>query len=294
MSVFPTKILLATDGSEDAAQATEAATDLAKKSGSELHVVHVWHDVPSPYAHKFVRGELKRQGQEILDEQVRKIEEAGGTVTRAHLREGRTSDEVIKLSEELAVGLLVVGSRGMGTVRRILMGSHSEEIVHRARVPVLVVRRGDSAWPPERVIVGEDFSDHARKAGELAASIASLYGSQLILIYAHPDLPEVPPGEARDAAVRELGDIRERDEERLESRAEELKEILGSRPEIRVSDGYPAKVILEAANEAPKPPLVAVGSRGLAGITRTRLGSVSTKVVTAAPGPVLVAPHVEE
>jgi nucleotide-binding universal stress UspA family protein len=294
MSVFPTKTLLATDGSEDAAQATEAATDLAKKSGSELHVVHVWHDVPSPYAHKFVRGELKRQGQEILDEQVRKIEEAGGTVTRAHLREGRTSDEVIKLSEELAVGLLVVGSRGMGTVRRILMGSHSEEIVHRARVPVLVVRRGDSAWPPERVIVGEDFSDHARKAGELAASIASLYGSQLILIYAHPDLPEVPPGEARDAAVRELGDIRERDEERLESRAEELKEILGSRPEIRVSDGYPAKVILEAANEAPKPPLVAVGSRGLAGITRTRLGSVSTKVVTAAPGPVLVAPHVEE
>jgi len=294
MSVFPTKILLATDGSEDAAQATEAATDLAKKSGSELHVVHVWHDVPSPYAHKFVRGELKRQGQEIRDEQVRKIEEAGGTVTRAHLREGRTSDEVIKLSEELAVGLLVVGSRGMGTVRRILMGSHSEEIVHRARVPVLVVRRGDSAWPPERVIVGEDFSDHSRKAGELAASIASLYGSQLILIYAHPDLPEVPPGEARDAAVRELGDIRERDEERLESRAEELKEILGSRPEIRVSDGYPAKVILEAANEPPKPPLVAVGSRGLAGITRTRLGSVSTKVVTAAPGPVLVAPHVEE
>jgi len=294
MSVFPTKILLATDGSGDAAQATEAATDLAKKSGSELHVVHVWHDVPSPYAHKFVRGELKRQGQEILDEQVRKIEEAGGTVTRDHLREGRTSDEVIKLSEELAVGLLVVGSRGMGTVRRILMGSHSEEIVHRARVPVLVVRRGDSAWPPERVIVGEDFSDHSRKAGELAASISSLYGSQLILIYAHPDLPEVPPGEARDAAVRELGDIRERDEERLESRAEELKEILGSRPEIRVSDGYPAKVILEAANEAPKPPLVAVGSRGLAGITRTRLGSVSTKVVTAAPGPVLVAPHVEE
>ena len=294
MSVFPTKILLATDGSEDAAQATEAATDLAKKSGSELHVIHVWHDVPSPYAHKFVRGELKRQGQEILAEQVRKIDEAGGTVTRDHLREGRTSDEVIKLSEELAVGLLVVGSRGMGTVRRILMGSHSEEIVHHARVPVLVVRRGDSAWPPERVIVGEDFSDHARKAGELAASVAALYGSRVILIYAHPDLPEVPPGEVRDAAVRELGDIRERDEERLESRAEELKEILGSRPEIRVSVGYPAKVILEAANEAPKPPLVAVGSRGLAGITRTRLGSVSTKVVTAAPGPVLVAPHVEE
>lgn len=291
MSEFPTKILLATDGSEDAAQATEAAVDLAKKSGSELHVVHVWHDVPTSYRHGFVRSELKRQGQEVLDEQIRQIEEAGGTVTQTHLREGRTSDEVIELSEELGAGLLVVGSRGMGTVRRLLIGSHSEEIVHHAGVPVLVVRRGESAWPPERVIVGEDFSDDARKAGELAGSVAAQYGAQLVLIYAHPDLPEVPPGEARDTALRELGDIREREEERLKSRAEELQEILGSRPEVRVSDGYPAKVILEAASEGTKPPLVAVGSRGLAGITRTRLGSVSTKVVTAAPGPVLVAPH---
>ena len=294
MSVFPTRILLATDSSENALRATEAAVDLSNRSGSELHLVHVWHDVPGPYAHKFVRGELKRQGQEVLDEQIRKIEESGGTVAKAHLREGRTSEEVVRLADDLDVGLLLVGSRGMGTVRRILMGSHSEEIVHHAHVPVLVVRRGESVWPPTRVIVGEDFSEDAKRAGELAASIAALYGSRVTLIYAHPDLPEVPPGEVRDAAARELGDIRERDEERLESRAEELGTLLDSRPEIRVSDGYPAKVILEAANEGEKPALVAVGSRGLAGITRTRLGSVSTKVVTAAPGPVLVAPHVEE
>jgi nucleotide-binding universal stress UspA family protein len=291
MSVFPTKILLATDGSEDAAQATEAAADLASKSGSELHVMHVWHDVPGPYRHGFVKRELRRQGQEILDEQVQKIESAGTVVTQAHLRGGRTSDEVIGLSEELGVGLLVVGSRGLGTVRRIFMGSHSEEIVHHSHVPVLVVRRGYAAWPPDRVVVGEDFSDDARKAGEL---IAGLYEAEVILIYSHPDLPEVPPGEARDAAVQEMGDIRSQDEERLESRADELAEIAGSRPQTRVSDDYPATVILAATHEGSKPPLVAVGSRGLAGITRTRLGSVSTKVVTAAQGPALVVPHAEE
>src|SRR5918997_405627 len=126
MSAFPTKILLATDGSEDAAQATGAAADLASKSGTELHVVHVWHDVPGPYRHGFVKRELRRQGQEILDEQVRKIEESGATVTKAHLRGGRTTDEVIKLGDELEAGLLVVGSRGLRGVRRILIGSHSE------------------------------------------------------------------------------------------------------------------------------------------------------------------------
>jgi nucleotide-binding universal stress UspA family protein len=293
MSVFPTKILLATDGSEDARRATEAAADLAGKSGSELHVVHVWHDVPG-FAHAFVKRELRRQGQEILDEQVQKIEASGGTITQAHLRGGRTSDEVIELSEELGVGLLVVGSRGLGTVRRILIGSHSEEIVHHARVPVLVVRRGESAWPPSRVIIGEDFSGDARKAGELAASIGALYGSQVLLVYAHPDLPEVPSGEARETVAQELRGAREQDEERLEGRADELGEILGSRPEIRVSDGYPAAVVLRAAHQETPPPLIAVGSRGIAGIRRTRLGSVSTKVVTAAPGPVLVYPHVEQ
>ena len=293
MSVFPMKILLATDGSADAARATEAAADLAGKSGSELHVVHVWHDVPGPYRRGFVKRELRRQGEEILQEQVQKIESAGGTVAQAHLRGGRTSNQVIGLSDELGVGLLVVGSRGMGTVRRILMGSHSEEIVHHAHLPVLVVRRGDSAWPPSRVVIGEDFSEDAKKAGELATNIAGLYGSQVTLVYAHPDLPEVPPGEVRDTAVQELDDIRGRDEERLESRAGELEEILGSRPEVMVSDDYPAVVILQAAQKETPPPLVAVGSRGLAGLTRTRLGSVSTKVVTAAPGPVLVVPHTE-
>ena len=67
---------------------------------------------------------------------------------------------------------------------------------------------------------------------------------------------------------------------------------LGSKPEVRLSGDYPAKVLLDASQEA-RPTLIAVGSRGRTGIARTRLGSVSSKVVTAAHGPVLVYPHVD-
>ena len=122
MSAFPQKILVATDGSADAERATEAAADLTKRAEAELHVVHVWHDVPG-FAHDFVKRELKRQGQEILDEQVEKIRGTGAAVAEAHLRGGRTSNEVIALSEEIGAGLLIVGTRGLGTVQRILMGS---------------------------------------------------------------------------------------------------------------------------------------------------------------------------
>ena len=290
MSVLPDRILLSTDGSQDAVRAAGAASDLAKRSGAELHVVHVWHDVRG-FAHDFVKRELRRQGQEILDEQVEKIRASGGEVTKAYLRKGRTSNEVIALSKEIDADLLVVGSRGLGTVRRILMGSQSEEIVHHAQVPVLVIRGADDFWPPARIVVGEDFSDDARKAGELAAAIGKLYGAEGLLVYSHPDLPEVPPGETR-STVENLTEMRERDESMLEDRARELEEILGSRPETRISGGYPANVLLEAS-QSVRPSLVAVGSRGLTGIMRTRLGSVSTKVVTAAQGPVLVYPHVE-
>jgi nucleotide-binding universal stress UspA family protein len=238
-----------------------------------------------------VKRELRRQGQEILDGQVERVRAAGSEVAKAHLRKGRTANEVIALTEEIEVDLLVVGSRGLGTVQRILMGSQSEEIVHRAQVPVLVLRGGEDFWPPSRVVIGEDFSEDARSAGDLAASIGRLYDAAGLLVYSHPDLPEVPPGEAR-STVSDLMNMRGRDESMLDERATDLQEILGSRPEVRVSEGYPANVLLEASQEV-QPSLVAVGSRGLAGIMRSRLGSVSTKVVTAARGPVLVYPHVE-
>ncbi|MBA2535596.1 MAG: universal stress protein, partial [Rubrobacter sp.] len=127
--------------------------------------------------------------------------------------------------------------------------------------------------------------------GELAAAIGGLYGAGGLLLYSHPDLPEVPPGEARSTASN-LIDMRERDEQMLDDRSGRLEEILGSKPKVRLSGGYPARVLLEASMEV-QPSLLVVGSRGLAGMARTRLGSVSTKVVTAAPGPVLVYPHVE-
>lgn len=90
-----------------------------------------------------MKAELERQGREVLDEQVKRIEDAGGTVLGTHLRKGRSA-------EEIGVGLIVLGSRGLGPVGRLAMGSVSEGVVHHARVPVLVMRGGVQAWPPSR------------------------------------------------------------------------------------------------------------------------------------------------
>ena len=286
MSVLPSRILLATDGSEDAALATRAAVDISRKSGSELHLVHIWRNVPSPYAHSFVKRELQRQGQEVLDKQAKRIEGDGGRISGMHLRQGRISDEVIELARELGAGLLVVGSRGHGQIGRILMGSHSEEIVHRARLPVLVLRRA-TVWPPARLVIGDDNSEDAKKAGELAASLGELFGiSEALLMRTYPRLVE----QASDVGASDYA--MQRAEKDLEARAAELEEVLGYRPQTKLAAGEAAVAILEAAREGDGSALVAVGSRGLGTVRRTRLGSTSTKVVQAAPGPVLVYPHV--
>jgi nucleotide-binding universal stress UspA family protein len=150
MSIFPTRILLATDGSEEAQLALQTAVDLASSTGSELHVATVgreyhpaYYEIPEPeeIREKALRT-LEREAQRILDEQVRKIEEAGGTVTEVHPRMGgRRDQEIVRLGEEIGAGLIVMGSRGLGGLRRALMGSVSDSIVRHAHCPVLVVRK---------------------------------------------------------------------------------------------------------------------------------------------------------
>jgi len=152
MSIFPAKILLAADGSEEAQLALLTALDQANSTNSELHLVTVgpWNPDPAYATHEVsfrwqtyeeVSEAIGKEAQQILDEQVKKIQEAGGAVQEAHLRRGRKDQEIVRLAEEIGAGLIVVGSRGRGGVRRALMGSVSDSVVRHAHCPVMVVRK---------------------------------------------------------------------------------------------------------------------------------------------------------
>ena len=114
MDFPPAKVLLAADGSKDAALASWAAANVCEVTGAELHVIHAWHTVPTTRLRPFMRGELKRLGEELLEKGVRQVEEAGGRLTDAHLVEGRAADEILHLAEDIGAGLVVIGSRGLG------------------------------------------------------------------------------------------------------------------------------------------------------------------------------------
>jgi nucleotide-binding universal stress UspA family protein len=150
MSIFPTTILLATDGSKEGELAARTAVDIAASTNSELHMVtvarhehaHVY-DLPEEPGdvQKSLYEAIERKARELLDEQVKKIEQSGGTIPQeVHLLRGHPDREIVHLAEEIGAGLIVIGSRGQGGVRRALMGSVSDSVVRQAHCPVLIVR----------------------------------------------------------------------------------------------------------------------------------------------------------
>ena len=301
MSALPDKILLATDGSEDAALAARIAADLSTRAGSELHVIHVLEPLPrfaypgvTPDVYSYVLDEQREEGHKLLDEQVERITESGAKVHRAHLVAGPPVDGILDVAEEIDADLIVVGSRGLGPIKRLALGSISEGVVHHASRPVLVARGGERAWPPRRIVVGDDGSEDAQRAGELVASMSKLFGAKVILVRAHPPFRSKVSREGRSSQLQAFYDALLEDEKDLKRRAGELEDVLGSRPPAAVVQGDAATTIVGAAEHDREPTLVVVGSRGLGPIRRLRLGSVSTKVVRAAGEPVLVYSHPRE
>jgi nucleotide-binding universal stress UspA family protein len=292
LSVFPAHILLATDGSRDADGALRAAADISEKSGAALHVVHVWTDVMSPAKPGLVLDDhsrfLEEKAGKLLRWQAWKARAAGGRAVWVYLREGEPVEEIGGLAEELDADLVVVGNRGAGRVKRLITGSVSEGVVHRASCPVLVVRGEEGAWPIKRVVVGDDGSWSAQRAGKLAAEIADLFGAEVVLVRAYEN-PPAPVGGWSAEDRRELDEERLRNLQELEGRAERLEVIAQDRPETRLAESKATPAIVSVAEEGEEErTLLAVGSRGLGAPGRALFGSVSTKVLRAVDGPVLV------
>jgi nucleotide-binding universal stress UspA family protein len=148
MSIFPTKILLAADGSEEAALAAQTAADLALKTDSELHLVNVrpapvYIEPTSEVPHwiSSIEERERKDAQQLLDAQAEQIKTLGATVAQSHVRLGRPDEEIVILAGEIGAGLIAMGSRGLGGIRRALMGSVSDSVVRHAHCPVLVVRK---------------------------------------------------------------------------------------------------------------------------------------------------------
>lgn len=297
----PARVLVATDGSESSSPAVRAAADLASRANAELHLVHVRQRFPVqrglPYSAHLERAvedhaaSYAEETEQLMRRRVFEARAEGADVTGVHLPEGREAEEITGLAGELAADLIVIGRRRLGSIKRLLVGSVSEGVVGLAPCPTLVVCDREGAWPPSGLIVGDDASEEARRAGEVAASIGGLLGLRALVVRAYPSVTVF--GVRRVVRVRASEAILNEGKRTLERRAAELRNITGAQSETGVASGDAAAVVWEDEEDG-EPFLFAVGRSAPGAANRFALGSVRTNVLRAASGPVLIVPPARE
>lgn len=145
------RILVATDGSEHAYRAAEFAAGLAAKiPDAEITVLSVLDPALVSQAAVSPAGmpvtipltlsaDMERAMEEVLRDAQMKLLVAGRTVTTRLVR-GKPAQVIREIAENEGFHLIVMGSSGHGRIADIFLGSVSDEVVHRARVPVTIVR----------------------------------------------------------------------------------------------------------------------------------------------------------
>jgi nucleotide-binding universal stress UspA family protein len=154
LGIFPRRILLATDGSEEAELAARKAVELAEATGSELHLVHVglapnFLVEGTPGSNRELYEQIEQEAREVLRKLTWRVKVAGGSVADSHLRMGVVDLEIVGLARKLGADLIVMGSRGRRGIRRAIAGSISDAVIRHAPCPVLVVRTHEHAKVPE-------------------------------------------------------------------------------------------------------------------------------------------------
>jgi nucleotide-binding universal stress UspA family protein len=304
LSVFGGGILLATDGSPEAERALALAAMLSEKLGAGLHLVSVepmpdplsWPEarIMSPELREDIRERAEESARELLGGQAEKLSEMGLEVSKLHAVAGRPDTEIVRVAEEVGAGLVVLGSRGMGLVRRAVMGSVSRSVVHHSHGSVLVVR-GEGGDFPGPILLAVDGSEQARVAAEAAAEISASTGSGLHVLFVMPTAQHLYGHHYYSRELQES--IRKQAEEEVGKFLGEqvgwLEEHGGKVADTHMAVGRPDAQIVKLAEELGAG-LTVVGSRGLGGIRRALIGSVSDSVSSHAHGPVLVVRRQEQ
>ena len=181
--------------------------------------------------------------------------------------------------------LLVVGSRGLGGFRGLILGSVGVQVATHSQCPTVVLR-GEPSPSADCVVVGIDNSPLSAPALEFAFDFASRHGLRLLAVHAWDISTHDVLGTTATMPVPNLQDLGA-DEERMASEA--LAGFRGSYPDVDVEEhlikGNTAKAIVEAGKNAA---LIVVGSRGRGELAGAVLGSVSQSVLHKAKIPVAV------
>lgn len=292
------RILVADDFTPHGSAALQAAAELAKTFGAELHVAHVVTNVvdaiatmPSEARWDFVSGDINtfqsgllHDAQEKLREVVKPIENLG---IRCHTLTllGAAYLHIIHAVQESGYDLLVTGTRGGSSLRRILVGSTAQRLVRHCPAPVWVTR--DQAWTPlKNILAAIDFSEVSEEVLRVAASVAVKTGATLEVLHVIEAGHQI---EAAGGSADKPALSTERVDRAIREQVDEfINRTIGSTLPggVNIEWGEAWNAISKTAKRHESG-LIVVGTVGRSGIPGILLGNTAEKVLYASPCSVL-------
>lgn len=276
------RLLVGVDGRDGGRDALELARLLAAQAGGSVEAVTVLYGGPLPMEYARLEGEEAAEADSILADARERLE--GVPLTTDVFGGGSPAAILTRRAESEPFDAIVVGSPHRGAVGRVLIGSVAKSLLNGAPCDVFVAPKGygDERREPFRSLaVGYDGGPEAKAALKRAEAIARGSGAAIEILTAVPPPAVVAvPGGAAYAPPSPPRPDRVIDE--AVGAVDRSLAVEGRR-----LDG-PAADEIVAACAADEIDLLVVGSRGYGPVTRVLLGSVSDKVITDAPCPVLV------
>jgi len=279
-------IVVGMDGSPSAERALEWAVDQARRESRQLTLAHgvdpsgsVWVD-PAGIDHRAVLEALQddaavmlRHAREQIARQAPDLE----VHEVINLSDARVT--LLELSEKAA--LVVVGSRGRGPIKSLLLGSVSLAVSREARCPVVVVRPGDAGVARNGVLVGADGTERSVATVEFAYRQASLHQLPLTIMHCFWD---ARPGTEEEPVAT---DVRLELAESLAGLAEKYPEVQARTELVR---GMADERLVRASQRMD---LVVVGAHHGGTLTTLLYGSIANAVLEHATCPVAIVPEPE-
>lgn len=287
------EIVVAVDGSDAGSAAVAWAANAATKRNAPLKLVTAYTMPQFMYADGMIPPqELYDQ---LEEEAMAKINDARELVRRFdenievsyYIAESTPIDLLLQLSEE--ADIVVMGSRGLGGLSGLVLGSVSSAVVSHASSPVVVVRKDNDVTVNNKygpVVVGVDGSDISRKALEYAFREADARGATLRAVHSWADA-QVQTSLVGLAAVQSQLDAMTAQERKILQ--DELAPMREKYPDVKVEEvvdrDRPIQVLKDNSDDAQ---LLVLGSHGRGGFRGMLLGSTSRALLQYAPCPMMV------
>jgi nucleotide-binding universal stress UspA family protein len=278
-------VVFATDFSQAATAALPFAAEIAQRFGAKLFAVHAKtpenYALPTTEIWPVANAEVDRQAKELkeaMHEQFPAVE------SEVLLAEGGVWGVVEAVAEQKHADLIVLGTSGRRGIGKFILGSVAEEILRRAKCPVLTVGPHSPSDPPReakfrKIVYATDFGEGSQAAAAYAVALAQEHQAHLTLLHvvAHPKAGQLVPAQELEAIALD----------RLRALvADEAK--LWCEPNVMVRHGVAAEQILDVAEEE-QADLIILGLRSAKGIVlATHLPTaVAHQVISHATCPVL-------